>query len=479
METQFEEENERQREIVVSRNYYDGEHGVTLPERLREFIPSVAQGVPFRVNASRKVVTAVVERLRILGFDSTDETYLKWITSITRMLKFDALQSDIHEAAIRDGESFIIVDWDTIKNQPRWTMHDRYTSVAVGGNGTGCWMVFPENDYLRDPKMAVKQWSDYDAQGTLREYRTVYYPDHVEYYVRSDKGDWVSLKDPQQLIDADGKPFGIPVIAFQNKGLQCETLDVLPLQDGVNKTLIDLLMTSDLAAFRIYVALGWWPTTDGKEPQEDKSNWLPITPGSIVGTTKAPSDASFTAIEPTELAPLLDTTQQLLMWLAMISDTPLSRFISTKLIASDETLKQQEEPLVSKVEDRRGRLGKSWKSVLEMTAKFTNAFGTEKIVVPDEEAQIIWVNSRAHSETELLENATVKAALGVPQEQLWTEIGYDKAKIAEMKKMRDEETQNAIRRQQSIVDASGGNTTGNDATGNQTTDNQTTQGNNA
>lgn len=478
MESQYEEENERQREIVVSRNYYDGEQGVTLPDRLREFIPSVAQGVPFRVNASRKIVTAIVERLRILGFDSTDEAYLKWITSITQMLKFDALQSDIHEAAIRDGESFILVDWDEIKKRPRWTMHERYTSISVGGNGTGCWMVFPENDYLRDPLMAVKQWSDYDAQGTLREYRTVYYPDHVEYFVRNDRGEWSTLKEPQPLIDENQEPFGIPVIAFQNKSLQCETLDALPLQDGVNKTLIDLLMTSDLAAFRIYVALGWWPTIDGKEPAEDKSNWLPITPGSIVGTTKSPGDASFTAIEPTELAPLLDTTQQLLMWLAMISDTPLSRFISTKLIASDETLKQQEEPLVSKVEDRKGRLGKSWKTVLEMTAKFTNAFGTEKVVVPDEEARILWVNSRAHSETEQLANATTKMKLGVPQEQLWTEIGYDKAKIAEMKKMRDEETQNAIRRQQSIVDASGDNTGAGDNTRTQN-DNQTPEGNNA
>jgi hypothetical protein len=86
---------------------------------------------------------------------------------------------------------------------------------------------------------------------------TLYYPDRVEYY-RSNR------KNPQQYTafepfsDGEGSeiaenPYGeVPVFHFRNTGRQIrsEIKNVIPVQNGINKLLADMLVAAEYGAFR-------------------------------------------------------------------------------------------------------------------------------------------------------------------------------------------------------------------------------------
>jgi hypothetical protein len=233
----------------------------------------------------------------------------------------------------------------------------------------------------------------------------------------------------------------------------------MPMQRAVNKSLIDLLSTSDLTAFRVYVALGFIPTTDGGLLKADRSNLLPIEPGQVVGTTLPPQQADFRAIEAGELNPQMDLTHQLILWLATTSNTPVSRFISTKLIASDETLKEQEGPLLSRVHSRQVSFGNSWVQCLKLFVRLQNTFGKDSEVGdldPDAILDPIWIEAQSRSQQEKLDLLIKKQKLGIPEEQLWKEAGYSSKRVEQMRGMKEKAQAEALKRQQTLMEASDG-----------------------
>jgi hypothetical protein len=446
-----EAEEDRQKEVVRARKYHEGTQGVELTERLEQFLST---DFDFGMNVCRNVVSALVERLRVTGFDTTDEELMDWASNVWNNNNLDATQEDIYEGALRDGEYFAIVSWeDGVSVIP----HQRYTDVQVEGDGFGCWMVYKENDPNQKPEYGVKQWTESTETmgevGIIRQAaqrRNLYYPDRVEKYRRDFNGEWEQFQPsedeewPVPWTDSEGKPLGVALIHFTNKGLRCEAWDAFPLQDAVNKSLLDLLSSSDLTAFRIFYSLGFIPTTDGKPPAEDRSNWLKLEPGQVVGTTKSARETDFGSIEPAELRELMDLTHQLVLWLAMVTNTPVSRFISTKLIASDATLKEQEGPLLSRVTSRQVRFGNAWARCLDIARRLENEFGDGGLN-EDEKIDLIWAEGAARGEDEKLDLLQKKQGIGIPHKQLWKEAGYNQKTIDQMETERDAERRDQFR----------------------------------
>lgn len=438
-------EEDRQKEIVLARKYHEGNQGAELTDRLKQFINT---DFDFRMNVTRGVVMALVERLRVEAFDCPNDELAKWAEALWDENNLDAVQEEIYEGALRDGEYFVIVSWDEgISIIP----HQRYTDVQVDGDGFGCWMVYNEDDPNQKALYGVKQWTETAGQATegqiIREVaqrRNHYYPDRVEKYRRDINGEWAPYQPPEDeewpipWVDADGNPLGIALIHFTNKGLRCEAWDALPLQDAINKSLIDLLSSSDLTAFRIFYSLGFIPTTDGKAPAADRSNWLSLEPGQVVGTTKSAREADFGAIDPSDLSEQMDLTHQLVLWLAMVTNTPVSRFISTKLIASDATLKEQEGPLLSRVVSRQVRFGNAWARCFDIARHLDNSFGEQSLNV-EEKIELIWAEGAARGEHEKLDLLMKKQIVEVPHAQLWKEAGYNQKTIDKMETQRDAE----------------------------------------
>ena len=439
-----EAELQRQKDIVLARQYHEGMIGAELTDRLKEYLQAGDYAdVVFRLNLCRGVVSAVAERLRVTGINSPEAALIDWAWQVWQDNDLDAVQEEVYEAALRDGEHFVIVSWDNERGIPIMLPHERYTSVAAEGDGYGCWIQYRENDPNQEAEYGVKQWIERDDNNQVIARRTMYYPDRIEKFVRTTWTDWERYTEeneewPIPWTTKGGDPIGIAVVPFNNRGLRIEAWDAFPLQNAANKSLVDLMATSDQSAFRILYSLGFIPTNDGQPAKSDGSNLLKIKPGTVVGTTKTKRDADFGSIEPTDLNQLIDLTHQIVLWLAMVTNTPVSRFISTKLIASDATLKEQEGPLIARATARQSGFGNSWSLCFDIARMLNNMYGSTP-VSEESEIDVLWAEAAARGEREKLEILELKQKLRVPDEQIWIQMGYDQPTIARMQETRDEQ----------------------------------------
>jgi hypothetical protein len=287
----------------------------------------------------------------------------------------------------------------------------------------------------------------------------LYYPDRIEKYVSSDdvwQGIWRPYLDGEtELVTLQdeagreyeaavlwwtdtgtqaGEPLGVPVIHFRNKDQgynfgQSELKNVVPLQNALNKSLIDLLAAADTTAFRVFWMLG------------DDPSALELAPGSWIYSERPPSgdDGVQVGMFPGEdLKPLISLSEAIGMEIAKVSRTPLSLFQISGQVAAEGTLKQQESGLVAKARDRQVAFGNAWEDAMHLARRLANVFGLAGL---DEDQTIaaLWADPETRNEKEHLETLSLKAGLGVPQERLWREMGYNADEIAEMRAMRGEE----------------------------------------
>lgn len=431
--TTMDQERLRQGKIVLYRQYYDGEQAVRMTERQRAWLEQHEGKVRFAVNVSATVVDAVVERLRVTGFEAGagSEALWDWWTA-NRM---DAVQVETHQAAVRDGEAFVLTAWNNELGRPDFVFHARYVDRAAGGDGYGMWAEYETDAPGSAMWRATKQWVE-QAEGGARMRRTVFYPDRVEKFARAG-GEWREYRDPTDAgwplpwVGRDGRALGIPVAHFRNPGLRSELADVIPLQDALNKAWLDILAASDSTGFRMFLLMGFVPTTDGREPAEDGSNVMHVAPGQMLATRKGPGQVDVKTIEPASLQPLLDVEERIVYRVAQVSDTPLSRFQFTRQVSAEGTLRQLDAPLIAKVELRQTLFGNAWEDMARQALLQAAAFGTGSVDA-DVTIRTVWAPAAVRDQAQEIANATGKRALGIPTEQVWSELGYDAQQIAAM-----------------------------------------------
>ena len=430
------EERKTQSLIALARNYYAGDQIVYLTDRQAAWLALHGHDVSFNVNVSAMVVDAVVERLSVLGFKTSDPELATAVDSWWRLARMDALSAEVHLYGVRDGEELVIADWNAAENRPDYILHPRYVDKTAGGDSFGVWMEYADGNVYGRAERAAKRWSDLDERGSVRERMTVYYPERIEKFYLAG-GQWKPLEIEGEAWPlpwtSNGQPIGIPVAHFRNPGQESELKNIVPIQDALNKSWIDLLASADNSAFRLLVALGFVPTTDGAEPKSDGSNLLKILPGQMLATRKKPGEADLKSIEPSDLDSLLNLEERLVYKIASISSTPLSRFKVTGQVASEGTLKQQEGPLLAKIEKRQILFGDAWEDLMHISTRLSNAFGGTALD-DDADLETLWRPAATRDETDELNRADIKKnKLGVPTETIWSEIGYTAEQSMAMK----------------------------------------------
>ncbi|MDR3572872.1 MAG: phage portal protein [Anaerolineaceae bacterium] len=448
---EFEEESI----IGKARNYHNGIQSAKLTDRMREYL-NVSKDAEFRLNICREVTAAVNERLGVTGFTSDDENYRSWAWKLWQDNKMDSKSTDVHEGALRDGEHFVFVDWDDKNQRVTFLPHQRYVSVGAGGDSYGCEMVYLNNDINQPQLFAIKWWFERVDRWILRPRVTAYFPDRIEKYTNWG-GAWEKIKDkddtdwPIPWVDKDGDPIGIPIIHFKNQGMQPEAKEAIPVQDCINKELVDLMAASDMTSFRLFVALGFIPTSDGKDLKSDGSNALKVAPGQIVGTTKQGAD--FKAIEPADPSSLMNILDRLVQYAALVTDTPVTRFLFTKQVSSSETQKQQDSALLAKIRNRQALFGDGWEGCMKIARTIENTFGTGGL---NEDANIEtqWENSEIRDDQVFYNTLAIKRnTLKIPLDQIWIEAGYSQEEVDRMKE--SAEYKASIANMQSAVDLAG------------------------
>ena len=451
---QAEEELSRQKNVVLVREYYAGDQHVRLTKRQEEFL-GFQDGGRFALNYCAPVVDAVWERLIVAALASKDETFAETAWGWWQANRMDERQDAMHRGAVRDGEYFVIVDLDE-EQQPRFSPHPRYTDPLQSGTGFGCKAHYP-NDMLSQPmEYASKRWTETvtleNGKRETRQRMTVYYPDQVRKYrqaARTGESGWVAHQDegdkgwPLPWVDGAGKPLGIPVVHFCNPNIVSELWNAIPPQDAINKTAVDILAAADAVGFPIRIAKGFSATTDGKEPASDASNYLKLTPGCWI---EIPKDAEAELLEGADLAPLLTALDGWIMKLAQVTETPTSRFLLTRQVAAEGTLKQQETILLAKVRVRQTRFGNSYEDMLSMARRLANTANAG--LNEDALIEVEWKPAATRDEKEHIEMLALKREkLSVPLETLWSEAGYSQEDINEMKATEEYKARMALQQQ--------------------------------
>jgi hypothetical protein len=444
--------------VRALREYYDGAHPVLLTDRQEEFIGKMLTEGEFEFshNAVKSVIDTLRERLNISGFAVNGKAIVEGSSDTGNEAKaaalmwawweenrYDAQQIRLHRRALRDGKSYVMVDYDQANMRPRFSLQ----SVWDGKTGIVC---------HRDPEMPdtilamCKYWYTFDITkpGTTgRERRTVYLPGEIRKYIRGGaEFQWIPYTDPEDggvwpipWVDRQGNPLGITLFEFENPG-GSEVAQIIGLQNLLNKSWLDLIAAADMHGFPILAIedeapQGFADAVAVNEQDEDieGDDELFMAPGRILDLHGAKGHR----IEAGDLSHLIDVIRLTIDAIAGVSKTPPHTLWPVGGdIPSGEALKMLESGLVKRAEERFLIFGQAWADVMTMAYKLERTFGNASLPdIPKLKVHTLWDDPETRNEKSDAEMAEIQSRLRVPDEKLWEILGYSPQDIAKFKAM--------------------------------------------
>lgn len=388
-------------ETIIAKNaqhteafaFYDGNQPLTYAnDRLREVFSG--SQVKFTENWCGVVVDAAKERMQVSGF-TVPAGAQSTVKTLWENNQLGLLTDDVHEAALITGEAYVIV-WPDAETG----------DVEMYYNDPRMCHVFYDPQRPRKPRMAAKLWVD-EADECYR--LILYYADHLEYYRTLNKATSVSsaaafVRDDTQYVEGQVEhpinPYGvIPVFQFvmRQRFLRGDLYDVIPLQNGINKLLTDMMVAAEFGAFK----QRWVISNADLSTLKNSPNEIWSIPAGD-GMGQATSVGEFS---PTELDNYLQAIENLATSTAKITRTPMHYFYQTGGYPSGEALVAMEAPLNFKVQARQERFNPVWAELMAFalmlsgqTVKQTDVVVSWKPVQtmqPETEARILLLNGQA------------------------------------------------------------------------------------
>lgn len=294
-------------------------------------------------------------------------------------------------------------------------------------------MIVPHYDEdTRQINWASKKWLYRPEIGSEPETRlNLYYPDRVEKYVARG-GVWARFAEPEESwpvpwVDSAGEPMGVPLIHFRNRPMgtdfgQSEILNVIPMQDLLNKTLIDLTMILDTLAFPQRYTLN----------VNHGSSRLDVMPGSVTEFHSEYDGGSVGQWSAATVDGPLRSIETLVQHIAGTTRTPQHLFQIAGGTPSGEALKTAESGLVNKAKQRMVNFGNAWEDALMLALRIQKVFGASLPDVEEGAIQTTWDDPETRNEQAHLESLKAKLELGITKHQLWREMGYTQEQIDQM-----------------------------------------------
>ena len=442
--------------ICLYDDYADGRHKMTFASSaFREAFGQMLSAVSD--NWIPLVIGASVERLKPQGFLFGEDK--QGDTDAWRIWQENHLDADAPLAfseAAKHGESYLLV-WPDEK-KPSTGVFGRFFNrrsedvvPRITVEHASQMVVRREAGDRRRRAAALKRWQEDD--GTVMA--TLYLPDEIHYYKRDREG-WVQrrpsgknklgvvpvvpiVNEPQMMPSRpptalSALPHGINSYAHVGLG-RSDQADVISTVDQINKLLCDMLVASEVAAFRQRWAVGLEvPTDDADQPIEPFKAAIDRLWISEDDSTK------FGEFGATDLSNYTGAVEQRVQSLAARTRTPPHYLLGSIVNASGDALKAAEAGLASKVEGKKQGYGEALEEAIRLAFAWM-----DDDRAGDLSAEVAWAPSETRSEAEYVDSLVKKMALGIPKEQLWEDAGYSPQKIARFKTMLLEEgTRNDI-----------------------------------
>lgn len=422
---------EKQEEYTRFEDYYNGDHELAFAtDKWATTFGTIFE--EFADNWCGVVVDSMVQRLEITGWTTeggNKDEKEKWIKTAEEIWDRNELhveEEDLNIQTLVKGDSYLMVwpDPDENEKQAEVYFNDAlYTSVFY--------------DPTRRRRIARATKSYIDMEGIPHLY--IYTPERILEYQGSMQTPPNTLAMMQMrgevldilpngwiLLEDDPNPYGeVPVFHFRNKsgggthGMS-ELKSVIPVQNAVNKLLMDLMVASEFGSFRQkWVAGGGVP----RNP-DGTSGWK--TGGDRVWHTTDPT-AKFGEFGQVDLEPIFRAIDSLVGHIAKITQTPMHYLRTSGDMPSGEALKTAESGLVGKCKERQKSLGASWSKAMTFAVRLE--LGLEKL---DKPLMPVWRDPEIRHDLEQAQTAQLKSIMGIPLEQLWSEhFDYTQEQIDE------------------------------------------------
>lgn len=409
---------EKQEEYTRFEDYYNGDHELAFAtEKWESTFGEVFE--EFADNWCGVVVDSMVQRLEITGWmtEGKDDKKVAAIADeIWDRNELHVEEEDLNIQTLVKGDGYLMV-WpdpdETGDKKAEVYFNDAlYTSVFY--------------DPTRRRRIARATKSYVDMEGIPHLY--IYTPEQILEYQGSTqtprgqvelmqlRGEVMDiLPNGWILLDDQRNPFGeVPVFHFRNKsgggthGMS-ELKSVVPMQNAVNKLLMDLMVGSEFGSFRQkWVAGGGVP----KNP-DGTSGWR--TGGDRVWHTTDPQ-AKFGEFGQIDLEPIFRSIDSTIGHIAKITQTPMHYLRTSGDMPSGEALKTAESGLVGKCRARQKSLGASWSKAMTFAVRLE--MGLDEL---DKPLMPVWKDPEIRHDLEQAQTAQLKSIMGVPLEQLWSE----------------------------------------------------------
>ncbi len=421
------------------RKYDDGDHDLAFAtESFRSSFGLLFR--EFAENMCPAVVDSLNDRLELIGFQSSEaKTVTEDIPSdvpgiparkkvtiddpdgvaakeIWDRNNLDAVATSVHRDSILMGDSYVIV-WPTDGRAEIFPQLPEQCATQMDANRKGV------------VSRGAKTWFDDDMD---RWRMNVYLPTMIEKWIATGKGPntYPSSAEGWRAHEAVGNPWGIvPLFPFHNKNIHgyglSELKDVIPLQDALNKSVMDMLIAMEFASFKQRYIIGMDVEIDEVtgEPKDQTTRNYGVDRLMAIPDT----EAKVGQFDATDLTQFLKVQDKFWMSVSRVSGMPLHYvFITTGDFPSGEAMKAAEARFTKKIRDQQTLKGEDWERVLLF------AMLVEDTLPEDLRLDAQWVAAAPRSESELADTAVKKKAIGVSRSQLLAEMGYDDEQIIRM-----------------------------------------------
>jgi len=325
----------------------------------------------FGVNYCQLVLDTMADRLDVQTVQTGEDGNLQeWVDELFELNRFRELQSDLHLATVRDGDAFIIPEFNEEEDRVELTVNYAYSDKM------GVIPFYDAGKLVRAIKV-VELERDGDFSYRIYEYT----PDRVsesrfeggeKQFGGENSGGWQNVRSHRWDAGI------IPVVHFSNRRLQgedtglSELASVVALQDALNAAVITAMGASYLSGF---------PTAVWKSGSTQAVLPSSRVPGQILGFINSNenllSASDFKYNDSPDFSGNLNLITDLVQHIASISNTPLA--ISSLANVSGETIKQIDVKLLAKVRNAQIKLGNSWEDVVRLAIAMQNSYGTKVV----------------------------------------------------------------------------------------------------
>jgi hypothetical protein len=422
------------------RDYYYGKHRAMFMST--EYSDNYYhQFAGLRCNMCARVVDAVVDRLSIKGFsvdeagdgnegEGATERIIKAVDRIWKRNRMDQRAGEAHQEAARMGDAYLIV----------WRSPDDPTSPIIYPNRAEMMTVTYDEEIPGRITSAAKCWVQPDGFTRL----TLFYPDRIERWISKEKQSAITsgkvpdkanqykhYQPDERTAWREDNPYGVvPVFHLSNNaniGMfgHSELHDVIPLQDMLNKSLMDEVVSLEFNSYPQRYAIGLDVDIDDTTGQPKK----PFAPGRdrFWAVASTPQETQFGEFSSTDPTPLEDVVMGTVRKIALVSGTPLHYFnLQTGDFPSGEALKTAEAPFVAKLRDRQVSWGNVWEDAVAFALAIADVAkqGSVRLICD-------WEDAAPHSDKEQADTLTAHDKLK-NNPVLMEKLGYTEDEVDRM-----------------------------------------------